>query len=81
MIIRGIILKQRLLSFFEKYKLWIIGGAVGFVIAILMLTINFWRTLLLCCMTAVGCIIGMLFDARGREKIALVVDKILQKRK
>ncbi len=74
-------MKERFLSFLEKNKFRLIGGAVGLVIAVLMLTINFWRTLLLCCLTAVGCLIGISFEPNGREKIASVLAAILPKKR
>lgn len=74
-------MKQHFLSFLEKNKHYVIGGTVGLIIAILMLTINFWRTILLCFFTFGGCLVGMLFKPEGKEKLASLLDKIARKRK
>lgn len=40
----------------------IIGGAIGLVVAILMLCIGFWKTLVIFFLIASGIIIGMVID-------------------
>ncbi|WP_412988867.1 DUF2273 domain-containing protein [Pediococcus siamensis] len=47
---------------FDEYKLPIIGGIVGLVIAILLVTIGFFQTLLLIILMVVGATIGLYLD-------------------
>ncbi|WP_122647139.1 DUF2273 domain-containing protein [Enterococcus mediterraneensis] len=47
------------------YKLPIIGGGIGLVLAILLLTIGFFKTLLLLIITFLGAAIGMYVKNHG----------------
>lgn len=43
---------------FEKYKWSIIGGLSGFILAILFLTVGFFKTLLILILTLAGIYVG-----------------------
>ncbi len=47
---------------FSAYKLPIIFGGLGLLLAVLWLTIGFFKTLLIIIMTAIGAGIGFLFE-------------------
>lgn len=45
---------KEILGFISEYRFYIIGGILGFIISILMLTIGFFPTLLILFFTSVG---------------------------
>ncbi|MGM9902587.1 small integral membrane protein [Enterococcus sp. 10A9_DIV0425] len=45
-------------EFFSEYKLPIIFGGLGLLLAILWLTVGFFKTLLILIMTAIGAAVG-----------------------
>ena len=49
-------------AIFDEYKLPIIGGVVGLIIAVLLVTIGFFETLLLIILVGVGTAIGLYLD-------------------
>lgn len=55
--------------------LW--GVGIALVIGILILTINFWRTLLLCLLAVLGFIVGTLFQKDGKERLQKLLEFIL----
>lgn len=57
-------------KFLAEYKWRIIGVAFGLLLAILMLTVGFWRTLLLFLIVGVCFFIGAMLDEGGRAKLA-----------
>lgn len=60
---------EELKLFFEKYKWRIIGVAFGLLIAILMFTIGFWRTLLLALIVGVCFYVGRILDSGSAEEL------------
>ncbi len=72
-------MKKYLAEFFAENKYCVILVAVGIVIAILMLTINFWRTLLLCVLAGAGFLIGMLLDRGGVENVKNFFERIIHR--
>ncbi len=47
---------------FETYKLPIIGGVIGVIVALLFVTIGFFQTLLIIILMGVGIAIGLYLD-------------------
>ena len=62
-------------EFFRNNKGIVIGGLVGLLLAILIMTINFWRTLLLFVCIFLGAWIGS--NKNVKEAILNFLDKIL----
>lgn len=60
---------EELKMLFEKYKWRIIGIAFGVLIAILIFTIGFWRTLLLGVIVGVCFFIGRMLDNGSAEEL------------
>lgn len=52
-------------EFFKRYQYAIFGGAVGLILAILLLTIGFFKTLLVFICTGVGAYLGLYLNAIG----------------
>lgn len=50
---------------FEKYKWSIIGGLSGFILAILFLTVGFFKTLLILILTLAGIYVGFYLHKSG----------------
>lgn len=50
---------------FNKYKWPLIIGFIGFVIAILFLTLGFWQTILILLLTALGGVLGFYLHNMG----------------
>ncbi|AVL00557.1 DUF2273 domain-containing protein [Pediococcus inopinatus] len=46
----------------DKYKLPIIGGIIGLILAVLLVTIGFFQTLLLVILVVLGVAVGMYVD-------------------
>ncbi len=72
--------KQEAKAYMTNHKWTVIWVAVGLVIGILILTINFWRTLLLCIVVGVCYLVGSLMDKGGWEMVKSFLDRILPKR-
>ncbi len=62
----------------HKWTVWLV--ALGLLIGILILTINFWRTLLLIVLVGVCFLVGSLMDKGGWEMVKAFLDRILPKR-
>ncbi len=72
--------KERLRSFITAHR-WAVGCVLaGLIIGILMLTINFWRTLLLCVIVGLCLLFGVLMDRGGIDTVRAFLDRILPKR-
>ena len=63
----------------RKYKYRIIAVIAGILLTILLLTIGFWRTLLLAAIVAVCYFIGMLLDNGGKESIKGIITTLFKK--
>lgn len=66
-------------EFFLKYKWRIIAVLAGVLLTVLLLTIGFWRTLLLIAIVAVCYFIGTLLDHGGKESIKGIITTLLKK--
>lgn len=70
---------ERIWTYIKEHK-WTFGlMAYGLVAAILMLTINFWRTLLLMLLTGIGFLFGYLLDKGGVEEVGVFLDRFFRK--
>lgn len=70
---------ERIWTYIKQHR-WTFGLAVyGLVSAILMLTINFWRTVLLMLLTGAGLVFGYLLDHGGLESVRLFFRRIFRK--
>ncbi len=72
--------KERLLVFYTEHRwtIWLV--ALGLLIGILILTINFWRTLLLMIVVGLCFVVGSLMDKGGWEMVKTFLDRILPRR-
>lgn len=52
-------------TFFETYKWGIVGGVIGLLVAILLLTLGFFKTLLLLILTISGICFGVYLKNSG----------------
>lgn len=65
---------------FIKDHCWTIAMvAVGLIICILILTINFWRTLLICFVVGICFLVGSLMDKGGWDMVRAFLDRVLPK--
>ena len=62
----------------EKRAGVLTGAGIGLLIGILMLTINFWRTLLLALLIGIGAFIGYLYSKNGAEGVKDLIFKIFK---
>lgn len=60
------------MGLFEKYKYPIIGGGFGFFLALLLVTIGFFKTLFILILLVVGVVGGLYVQVTG------VVDRFLE---
>ena len=58
--------KEDVLRLIRAHLYALVGGALGLIVAVLFLTLRFWRTVLLVVLVALGAGIGALAD-RGRR--------------
>lgn len=72
--------KERLLVFYVEHRwtIWLV--ALGLLVSILILTINFWRTLLLIIVVGLCFLVGSLMDKGGWEMVKTFLDRILPRR-
>ncbi len=64
------------LQFCIKHKYAVIYGIVGFISAILMLTIGFFPTLLILILVSLGITVGCLMDKVGAKGTWMLIKKI-----
>lgn len=67
-------------AFFSQHKWAICLVLLGLVICILILTINFWRTLLIVAVVGICLVVGVLMDKGGWDMVRAFLDKVLPKR-
>lgn len=72
--------KEKIRAFYGAHKWTVNLAALGLVLGILMLTINFWRTLLLVALTGVCVLIGTLMDKGGWDMVKAFLDRILPRK-
>ena len=61
---------EQFLAFFRQYKWRILGVLGGVIFCILVFTINFWRTLLLCAVVSLCYFMGRLLDEGGCQRLS-----------
>ena len=71
---------EELERFFRTYKWRIIGIVSGIIFAVLIFTINFWRTLLLTVIVGLCYLFGYLMDQGGREAVAEFFARVFGKK-
>ncbi len=71
---------EELKTLLKEYKWRIIGIAAGIVLAILLFTIGFWRTLLLLALVAVCYVIGRHLDNGGKEELDKAIGRLFSKK-
>lgn len=59
---------NKIALFLKEYKWTVTCALSALVLVILIFTINFWRTLLLCAIVALGVIVGLTLDKKGSFK-------------
>lgn len=59
---------EKLALFFKEYKWTITCAILALICVILIFTINFWRTLILAVVVAIGIIVGLALDKKGSLK-------------
>ena len=62
----------------DKHPGVLVGAGVGLLVALLLLTINFWRTLLLALLLGVGMFVGYLYDKNGADGMKDMIFKIFK---
>ncbi len=71
--------KEQLKDRLSTRRWTVILIVLSIVIGVLILTINFWRTLLLVILVAVSYFIGSMMDKGGWEMVKTFFERILQK--
>ncbi len=56
-------------EFFREHKFTILFVLAGLILAVLFMTIGFWRTLLLAVILALGIFFGILMDRNGTDGV------------
>lgn len=69
-----------IIRFCKEHKYAVAYGAMGFVASVLMLTIGFFRTLLIFLLTAFGVTVGYLIDRVGAKGAWALIKKIIEKK-
>ena len=59
---------DKFVSFLKEYRWTVTCALSALVIAILIIKVGFWNTLLLCALVAVGIAVGMTLDKKGSFK-------------
>jgi uncharacterized membrane protein len=67
-------------SYVTQHKWTVFLVLTGLIITVLIFTINFWRTLLLCLIVGVCFFVGSLMDKGGWELVKSFLDRVLPKR-
>ena len=73
-------MKEKLSNLIENlipFKCRLIGFFIGLIVAILLLTIGFFKTLLITLCITIGLVVGYFFD--DKVDFASVVDKVLSR--
>ena len=66
-------------QFLKEYKWRVIGVAGGILLAVLIFTIGFWRTLLLTAITALCYFVGCILDKGGKEGLQEALSRLFRK--
>lgn len=70
---------EQLRVFLAAHKWSVICVAAGFLAALLLLTVGFWRTVLLCLFVIGGFLLGRELDKRGAGRITAFFQKLFDK--
>ena len=71
---------EELKALLKEYKWRVIGIVAGIVLAILLFTIGFWRTLLLFALVVVCYVIGRHLDNGGKEELDKAIGRLFSKK-
>lgn len=71
--------KEQIKGYLSSRRWTVVFIAAGIIIGILILTINFWRTLLIVFLVAISYFIGSLMDKGGWEMVKTFFERILPK--
>lgn len=71
--------KNAFSEFFKAHRFAVIWAVVGIIICVLILTINFWRTLLVCAVVGICFFLGNLMDKGGWDMVKAFFDRVLPK--
>lgn len=71
---------EELKTLLKEYKWRVIGIVAGIVLAVLLFTIGFWRTLLLFALVAVCYVIGRHLDNGGKEELDKAIGRLFSKK-
>lgn len=66
-------------AFVNQNRWTVFCTAAGLVCAVLLLTIGFWRTLLLCLLSGGGFLLGRELDKRGSGRIKKLLQRVFGK--
>lgn len=72
---------EKFREFCRAHKFAILFAAIGLLLAILFMTIGFWRTLLLLVLIAVCFFLGFLLDQNGFAGLKVFFDKLFSRKK
>ena len=70
---------EQLRAFVAAHKWTVCCTALGLLLALLLLTIGFWRTLLIAVAVGCGLWLGRLLDRSGPEGVKALVNKLMNK--
>lgn len=73
-------MRSQIRTFLREHRWAITLVLMGIVICILILTINFWRTLLICAVVGICLLVGSLMDKGGWDMVRAFLDRVLPKR-
>ncbi len=68
-------------EFFQAHKFAVIFAVIGVVLAVLFMTLGFWRTLLLIVLIAVCFFIGLLLDQNGVDGLKAFFARLFTRKK
>lgn len=71
--------KEWVRTIWDNHRWTVVMVLLGLVLFILLVTINFWRTLLLCVVVGICFLIGRLMDRGGWNSVKEFFDRILPK--
>ena len=71
---------EELKALLKEYKWRVIGIVAGIVLAILLFTIGFWRTLLLFALVAVCYVVGRHLDNGDKEELDKAIGRLFSKK-
>ena len=71
---------EELKALLKEYKWRVIGIVAGIVLAILLFTIGFWRTLLLFALVALCYVVGRHLDNGGKEELDKAISSLFRKK-